>query len=424
MTRQDAALAVGLAALSVPLALLTPGTRPDALGWTLLVCCQIPLLWRRTHTTAALVVTVAFLGPYHALGYPHAAPVLGSMTLLFTAAATSPAWRAAAIGTVVIGGTVAADWVSDAGGAVDTLRTSGWIAAVLVAGATARVHRQLVAATTQRAERAERTREEVAARRVVEERLRIARDLHDLLAHSITLIGVRTAVAAHVMTVAPEEFDRAAVSKALDGIADTCRAARVEVRTTLEVLRYGERAADEGPLPGLAALSDLARPAGARLNVLTAHGGSSGGADPHIPPAVEAAAYRIVQEALTNTTRHAGAGARAEVTVRVGPGSLLVEVTDDGGAAVGSGPRPGPGLNPHLGPNDGPHDGPHDGPAHGPDLGPGFGLIGMRERVRSVGGTLTAGPLPGGGFRVTADLPLTPRADACTDGAAAPEDSA
>ncbi|MFK3736099.1 sensor histidine kinase, partial [Streptomyces sp. NPDC088090] len=103
-------------------------------------------------------------------------------------------------------------------------------------------------------------RETVAHLAATEERLRIARDLHDLLAHSITLIGVQTAVAAHVMTVAPEEFDRAAVSKALDGIADTCRAARVEVRTTLEVLRYGERAADEGPLPGLAALSDLARP--------------------------------------------------------------------------------------------------------------------------------------------------------------------
>ncbi|GHH84065.1 hypothetical protein GCM10017771_12390 [Streptomyces capitiformicae] len=213
---------------------------------------------------------------------------------------------------------------------------------------------------------------------MAEERLRIARDLHDLLAHSITLVGVQTSVAAHVLAADPDRLDRAAVAQALDDIAETCRTARGELRGTLEVLRESEHSGGpgaRGPLPGLDGLSDLvdaARTAGARVEVEVAADG--------VPSGVGAAAYRIVQEALTNAVRHGGAGVGIRVGLRAGGGALRVTVTDEG-----AGPTKGSG---------------------GSGSGSGFGLLGMRERARSVGGTLEAGPRPEGGFEVEAMLPL------------------
>ncbi|WP_424215775.1 sensor histidine kinase (plasmid) [Streptomyces sp. BI20] len=362
--RRDALLALAPAAAAAGIALLDHDGKPlDTLGWTLLLLGTAPVAFRRTHTVPALVAMVAFIGVYHALGYHHLAPVLGSMTLLYTVAVTGPPRRALIAGGVVIAGTVGANWISDAGGALATLRVSGWIAAVVMAGIHVRAHRR-------RAERAERTQEEVAARRVAEERLRIARDLHDLLAHSITLIGVRTSVVSHVLNLDPDRLDRAAVAEALDDIADTCRTARAEIRTTLEVLRHGEGAGREGPLPDLAALPALARQAGARLTLRVD--------DARIRPAVGAAVHRITQEALTNTSRHGGPEARADITLTARDGNLHLTVTDDGRPSAGT-------------------------------TGTRFGIIGMEERARSVGGSLTAGPRPGGGFAVRAVLPLTTR---------------
>ncbi|CAM5394315.1 histidine kinase OS=Streptomyces antimycoticus OX=68175 GN=SSPO_066190 PE=4 SV=1 [Streptomyces antimycoticus] len=194
---------------------------------------------------------------------------------------------------------------------LDMLRTSGWVLSVVVIGEAVRIHRKYIAAILERAERAERTREDEAARRVAEERLRIARDLHDLLAHSITLIGVQTSVAAHVLIADPERLDREAMAKSLDSIADTCRDARAELRATLQVLRGvaggdADHADEEdtGPLPGLAGLADLAaaaEAAGVRVDLTVDVEASE------LAPAVGAAAYRIVQEALTNAVRHAPA---------------------------------------------------------------------------------------------------------------------
>ncbi|MCX4775535.1 sensor histidine kinase [Streptomyces sp. NBC_01264] len=360
--RRDTVLALVLMALAAGFAVLDHEGKPlDALGWVLLVLGTATVAFRRTHTMPALVAMVVFIGVYHALGYNHVAPTLSSMTLLYTVAVTGPPRRALIAGAVVIAGTVGANWISDAGGALATLRISGWIAAVCMAGVYVRAYRQ-------RAERAERTQEEVAARRVAEERLRIARDLHDLLAHSITLIGVQTSVASHVLNVAPDQLDRAAIAEALDNIADTCRTARAEVRTTLEVLRHGESAQREGPLPDIAALPALARQADARL---TRH---TEGA--RIRPAVQAAVYRITQEALTNTSRHGGPEARADITLTSRDGSLYLTITDNGRPSAGT-------------------------------TGSRFGLIGMEERARSVGGSLTAGPRSVGGFAVHAVLPLT-----------------
>ncbi|MET8450688.1 histidine kinase [Streptomyces sp. NPDC005209] len=373
--RQDAALAAGLAVVASVLAAagLGSGRDPDALGWTLLLTAHVPLVWRRRAPMAVLCVALAPIVTYHELDFNHSAPTAASMAALYTVAETRNLRRTLLIGAGVIGLMVILKIDDGMAGVAQSMRITGWVIAMLVIGGYIRVHRENVAAAVERAERAERTREEEARRRVAEERLRIARDLHDLLAHSITLIGVRTSVAAHVLAADPARLDREAVAQALDDIAETCRTARGEIRTTLEVLRDEEHGSPDnrGPLPGLHGLPDLAaaaRAAGPAVE-LTVRA-------EEVPPAVGAAAYRIVQEALTNAVRHGG---RADLSVRVSvaerDGALRVEVTDDGaGAADGT---------------------------------PGFGLVGMRERARSVGGTLEAGPSARGvGFEVTAELPL------------------
>lgn len=371
--RNDAILAACTAALAVTLALLTDdGRRPDALGWVLLLAAHVPLAWRRKRPLPVLLAVLAPVVPYHALDNHHMAPVAATVVVLYTVAATGTPRRTLLVGTVVIGTTLTVNALTNPDGFTELVRITGWVVAVLFVGLDARYYRQYVAAIWERAERAERTREEEARRRVAEERLCMARDLHDLLAHSITLIGVQTSVAAHVLAADPDRLDRAAVAKALDDIAGTCRTARGELRATLEVLRDNGGPEDaRGPLAGLDGLPDLveaARLAGARVEHRVRV------AEP-VPPAVGAAAYRVVQEALTNAVRHAGPEPAVRVDVSDRNGVLHIGVTDDG-----TGPDPG-GT-------------------------PGFGLVGMRERARSVGGTLEAGPREGGGFEVTAALPL------------------
>ncbi|WP_435806268.1 sensor histidine kinase [Streptomyces canus] len=401
-TRNDAVLALGVAVLAVAITLTGgEGTRPDHLSWTLLLAGHVPLVWRRRSPLVALLGVVACMAPYYAFDYNPALPVPAIVLALYTVAATGTVRRTLLTGVAVLGPTLISNGLTNSEGALESLEISGWIIAVVFVGIAVRYYRLYVASIVERAERAERTQEEEARRRVAEERLRMARDLHDLLAHSITLIGVQTSVAAHVLTADPERLDRKAVAQALDDIAGTCRTARGELRTTLEVLRAHDTVvgvgADpgpgsvsgsvsgaedmRGPLPGIDGLADLAetgRVAGAKVEL-------SVRAD-DIPPSVGAAAYRIVQEALTNAVRHGG---REDLTVRVGlwtaDGALRVSVRDDGtGGDDGSGGGAGP-----------------------CDGTPGFGLIGMRERARSVGGTLDAGPGPAEGFEVTATLPLS-----------------
>ncbi|GGU16037.1 two-component sensor histidine kinase [Streptomyces violascens] len=356
--RADAALAAGAGLLGAAIAYADTALRPDALGWALLAAAALALAGRRRHPMAVLAVIVACIAPYQLLNNAHMGPMPIAMTALYTVAVTGTVRRTVTAGACVVGFAVTGMSFNGVHRVFDVLRTSGWLVAALVFGVALRNSRAYVA--EQRAVAARETE-----RQLTEERLRIARDLHDLLAHSITLIGVRTSVAAHVLTASPERLDRAAVAAALDSIADTCREARAELRTTLTVLRADEH----GPLPDLDGLPDLARSAKAELTV------EADGV--HVPPAVGAAAYRIVQESLTNAVRHAGPDATARVRVEAAGEVLRVTVTDDGrgGAAEGSG----------------------------------FGIVGMRERARSVGGTLEAGPREGGGFRVTADLPLVAR---------------
>ncbi|WP_409469150.1 sensor histidine kinase [Streptomyces sp. HC307] len=370
----DGLLAAAMAASAVVVTQIggTSGRAPDAFGWLLLLAAHIPMVWRRTAPIRSFLALTAFLVPYHALDYDHGALMAASMAALYTIASTGPVLRSALAGAGVVGLMLAVKFAQGLNEGTAALRVSGWIIAFLVLGICIRYHRQHVAAVLERAERAERSREEEVRRRVIEERLRIARDLHDLLAHSITLVGVRTSVTAHVLEQDPDRLDRAAVAQALEDIAEACRAARVELRATLQVLRSGPDDT-RGPLPGLDALSDLvatARAAGAtvRLDV----------AETEPPAAVGAAAYRIVQEALTNAVRHGGPNPAIRLTVRERTGSLHVSVTNRGTAPVVPSAHP-----------------------------PGFGLVGMREQARSVGGTLEAGPRRDDGFEVRAVLPFT-----------------
>jgi len=217
----------------------------------------------------------------------------------------------------------------------------------------------------QRAEEAERTRDEAAQRRAMEERLRIARELHDSLTHSISVIQIQAGVAAHLARKRGED-----VPPALLAIQEAGADAVRELRATLGVLRSEE----DGDGSGLSQLDHLvarARAAGLPVTVTVT------GAQRPLPPDVDQAAYRIVQEALTNVSRHAG-HASASVHLHYTPRTLSIQVDDDGeGPGTSTGTRPS---------------------------GPGLGLVGMRERVSALGGQLHAGPQDHG-FRVRAELP-------------------
>ena len=228
-------------------------------------------------------------------------------------------------------------------------------------GVTFRMWQLHVREVERRAEEAVRTRDEAARRRAMEERLRIARELHDSLTHSISVIQVQAGVAVHLARKRGED-----VQPALMAIEEAGADAVRELRATLGVLR-----SEDGDGSGLSQLDGLvarARAAGLPVTVTVT------GQQRPLPHEADQAAYRIVQEALTNVTRHAG-HACASVHLHYTPEALSIQVDDDG---QGTGTRPS---------------------------GPGLGLVGMRERVSALGGRLQAGPQATGGFRVRAELP-------------------
>lgn len=380
-SRQDWLTTAVIGALTVPMAFVArdDGKVTDTLGWVLLAAMVLLTAWRRLYPLGALLALAPIQGLYHFLDNAPTAPVVASVVILYSLAVAGPRRRTFVVVPALLVLTLTMMMNVNVHQGLELVRTSGWILACTLLGEAVRVHRNYVGAIVERAERAERTREETAARRVAEERLRIARDLHDLLAHSITLIGIQTSVAAHVLNADPARLDRDTLAQALDGIADTCREARGELKRTLEVLRAEE---DSGPPPGLGGLADLvkaAESAGATASLVVA-------ADGEVPPAVGAAAYRIVQQGLTNAVQHAGPAVGVQVSVRLDEASsaLLVDVVDEGSPAGDT----------------------------ATDRPPGFGLVGMRERARSVGGTVAAGPRADGpGFAVRAVLPCTGAAE-------------
>lgn len=244
-----------------------------------------------------------------------------------------------------------------------------WSGMAAAAGEATRNRRAYVAAVEERAERAERTREEEAKRRVAEERMRIARELHDVVAHHIALVNVQAGVAAHIMDSRPDQ-----AKQALAHVREASRSALDELRATVGLLRQsGDPAAPMEPAPGLGVLDQLVdgfRRAGLPVEVVEEDPGT-------LPASVDLTAYRVIQESLTNVHKHAGPGARAEIRIARGAAELEVTVVDRGGSPQAPG-----------------------------TAGGGHGLIGMRERAAALGGTCEAGPRTQGGFRVHARLPL------------------
>jgi signal transduction histidine kinase len=341
----------------------------DIPGYALLVAGPLVLFARRRAPVAALAVALTALDCYVLLGY-----VLGPV---FLSAAV------AIVSTVIAGRRVAAWGVTGAAYAVLNLvgfftpfgafRMRGWSVGHALAALTwlllILTAAELIRIRRERTAEARRSRAEEERRRASEERLRIARELHDVLAHNISMINVQAGVALHLMDERPEQ-----ARTALTAIKEASREALAEVRSVLGVLRHVDESAPRSPTPGLARVADLvsrARAAGIQVRTRTE-------GDPRpLPAGVDLAAFRIIQEALTNVTRHAGPGVSATVRIAYGDGELLVEIADDGRGVPGD--LPGGGGN---------------------------GLAGMRERVTALGGDLHAGPrLDAAGFHVRASLP-------------------
>ncbi|MFI7348524.1 sensor histidine kinase [Streptomyces sp. NPDC049936] len=357
---------------------------PAVLSLVLMAVGAAALAFRRRAPLVVLGVTGSVSVVESITGDPRAPVVMSAVIALYTVAASTDrptTWRVGLLTMTVLTGAAMLfgplPWYAQ-----ENLAVFAWTGIGASAGDAVRSRRAFVQAIRERAEKAERTREEEARRRVAEERLRIARDLHDVVAHHIALVNVQAGVASHVMDKRPDQ-----AKEALAHVRDASRSALDELRATVGLLRQtGDPEAPTEPAPGLDRLDELVgtfHHAGLPVEVARADQGTE------LPAAVDLAAYRIIQEALTNVRKHAGQRAKAEVSVvRVGP-NIEVTVLDDGTG-----------------------DGTGDGTA--PDSG-GHGLLGMRERVTAVRGTLTTGPRYGGGFRVHAILPVRSRTEAAED---------
>ncbi|WP_344938710.1 sensor histidine kinase [Sphaerisporangium flaviroseum] len=359
------AAVVGLA--QVGGAVSRPGVQPLDYVLVLIGAAAIAA-WRRAPAAAVVVATTCML--LYVLrthpGPPAAFPVL---ITVFAAVRAGHRLLPALAGAVFLGGTLAGSLLTDAPvqqTGDPTVLLLGWFLAAGIGGTVTRARHAYLEQAQQRAAEAERTREEAALRRAGEERLRIARELHDSLTHSISIIKVQAGVAVHLARKRGEE-----VPEALLAIQEASGEAMRELRATLEVLRDD---AGEPPGTGLDRLDDLvarARSAGLPVTV------EISGEPRPLPAAVDRAGYRIVQEALTNVARHASGHTQASVHVDYGATELTVRVDDDGRLPAGARPVPG------------------------------VGLTGMRERVTALGGRLRTGPRPEGGFTIRASLPLT-----------------
>ena len=342
-----------------------PERRPlDLLGLALLLTGPVALacLTRRSRVPVVTVLVGAATALYLVLGYPYG-PVVASLVVALVAAVVTghrlTAWLVAA--GVLTAHAVAV--VRDPGrgwswaGAAATL---AWALLVLALGEVVRVRRE-------RALSHRRALAEERRRRAGEGRLRIAQELHDVVAHHMSLINVQASVALHLREAHPEQVD-----EALRVIKGASKEALVELRSLIDVLREGDEPAPRHPAASLAALDDLVERSRYAGLAVTTH--VTGPAAP-LAAGVELAAYRVVQEAVTNVVRHSGA-AHAEVAVEHGPGSLVLRVDDDG-----------------------------HGVGDGATLDEGHGIRGMRERAASLGGDVRVEPSPLGGLRVTATFP-------------------
>lgn len=371
----DGLIAIGLAILGAGSQLSEPtGTSvlledTDAVAVVLGLFATLPVYWRRRQPLPALVVSAAAVTTVGVLEYRTENLPVAAFFLVYAVGAYATQ-RDALIGLAVAGVAILTIYLSDTpdlngeGTVLNlVLFAGGWLA-----GQVVRSRNDLAAARLAEAEERAQTELEVSARAVAEERLRLAQELHDVVAHSMSVIAVQAGMGAHVLDAQPDEARRA-----LDAISDTSRSTLHEMRRLLGVLRDEDGTRSHSPAPDLADLARLVddvRAAGVPVE-LTVDGPVG-----DVPHAVQLSVYRMVQEGLTNVLKHAGP-ASATVSVRCSPEAVDVDISDDGrGAAVVGGDRGG------------------------------HGLVGMRERVAIWGGSLETGPRPGGGFHVTAHLPF------------------
>ena len=360
--------AVGFAVLATALP-FDPGSPRAWAAYLLVAAHTLPIAVRRRYPLQVLAWALLTGAAFAALGFSLVALSFSILIYVYTAAAHCPR-RVSLAGLAATEALLLGVWLVNPGAVGDggTLVIDGLVmAAAWWLGDGVRRRQEAIVAAQERAAELEAAREELARRAVTEERLRIARELHDVVAHSMSIIAVQSGVGVHVLDSQPEE-----ARKALAAVEATSRQALVEMRRLLGVLRAdAEPRGSLAPAPGLADLEALAAEVtrtGVRVEVRTE------GTPAELPAGLELSAYRIVQEALTNVVRHAGP---ATATVRIAYGKdLTVQVDDDG--------------------RGGDPDRDHGG----------HGIAGMRERAELYGGTLEAGPRPGGGFRVSASLPL------------------
>lgn len=340
-------------------------------AYLLVLAAAVPLLWRRGRPVLAAGLCVAAVTAYHFAGYPGLAPAV----LIFLACAGLGLYcerRGLLYGLLA----TAAIWL------LPTVPPSSlrWYALDVSMPALAYGAVSVVAhsARRRRLEHHARLREEAAAaedrlgRRLAEERLRIARELHDVLAHTISVVAVQSNVALDALAAAPPETGEAREAMLL--VRGAARQAMPELRAALDLLRGRAAQADGRPQPGLGQLGELTaqfRESGLNVEVSLPADAQA------LTPLVQLTVYRITQEALTNTLRHAGA-TRAAVTLARAGGTTLLQIEDDGTGSPGAPAAPGAG---------------------------GFGLLGMAERAEALGGRVEAGPLATGGWLVRAEIP-------------------
>lgn len=358
---RDGVIAVGVAAtlLAAGLSRQHPSTNLGPLGYTLLITGGLALAARRRAPVTVLIVTGLCALGYQAVGFD-----VPAVAYLFAVYATVRAGHhiVTVAGSVIMLAALplaALASLHDAGEAFAQARSALEVAWLIAAGAAGEALRQ----AERRADEAERTREETARRRADEERLHIARELHDSLTHQISAIKLQAEVAVHLAHKRGEQ-----VPPALMAIREAGREAARELRATLEALRDDDKTPPHG-LDHVPELVQRARTTGLDAK-LTIEGDRT-----DMPAAVERTAYRIVQESLTNIARHAAA-ATASVRIDYRPDALVIRVDDDGKATSDAAPVPG------------------------------VGLLGMRERVTALGGNLRAAPRSEGGFTVQAELPV------------------
>jgi len=375
----DALLAICVGVASI----LSAGRVADTGGTTLatgavalLIVQSAALTVRRRWPMAVYSVVGLITVAYAWLGYPESVGGLGVLIAIYTVAAYLPLQEAVVAAAIYVVGMLLSliGFSRDSGIALDVLfadvlvNTLALILAWTV-GVTIRTRRAYVAALEARAELLEREREDNARLAVALERGRIAREMHDVVAHNVSVVVVQAAAAERLVETDPER-----ARQAMRDVATTGRQALTEMRRLLGVLRDSAGSDDLGPQPGVAelrALADTVEDAGMQVEL------SVQGEERPLPASAALSVYRIVQEALTNSLRHAGP-ARARVILRYLPDALEVRVTDNG-----------------------------SGGEQQPAEHAGHGLIGMRERVALFGGELEAGPRPEGGFAVVARIPTT-----------------